>query len=292
MKFLRSAWRFVVDVALRWYHGGIGDLAAGVTFWVLISLPAFVLAMLAVLGPIDNVLDFGFQTEIRENVVEFTEGVFADNSGDIRTAIDGLFDQTNPGLFTISLAFALWSISRGFAGLIRALEEAYGVEDGRPWYTTRVVAILLGLGTMLIPLPLLSLEQILWSDIESGLVTGIGRNLTIGLTLVGWFSIIYYFGPAEKNRWRDELPGSVVASVLWTLLVFVISDFIGILSGGNEVAAVVGAGLVILTWIWLAAQALLIGGAVNYLAGHRRGIIRKKAEWNLTGEIKKVIVDN
>ncbi len=292
MSFFRSAWQFIVDVALRWYHGSIGDLAAMVTFWVLISLPAFVLTLLSVLGPLDDVLDFGFQTEIRENVIEFIGDIFSDSSGDIREAIDGLFDQTNPGLFTISLGFALWSISRGFAGLIRALEEAYDVEDGRPWYTTRVVAIFLGIGTMIIPLPLLVLEQILWTDIESNLLATFGRYTTIGITLVGWASIIYYFGPAERNRWRDDLPGAVVASILWTLLVFVISDFIGIISGGNEVTAVVGAGLIALTWIWLAAQALLIGGAVNYLAGARRGIVRKKAEWNLTGEIKKVIVDN
>ena len=175
--WIGASWRFTVDVALRWYHGGLGDLAAGVTFWVLISLPAFVLAMLAVLGPLDNILDFGFQTEIRANVIEFTERVLSDDSGDLKTAVSGLFEQSNTGLFTISILFALWSISRGFAGLIRALEDTYGILNGRPWYTTRVVAVFLGLGTIIISLPIIALEQLLWSDIASPWLANLDATL-------------------------------------------------------------------------------------------------------------------
>ncbi len=285
-KAIASAWRLIVDVSLRWYHGGLGDLAAGVTFWMLISLPAFVLAMLAVLGPIDEYAPFGFQTEIRANVEEFADRVLTDDSGDVKQAIGSLFDQSNPGLFTISILFALWSISRGFAGLIRALEDTYGIINGRPWYVTRVVAILLGLGTMALLLPLIVVEQVVLSAVDSIFLANLVRYFAVAVTTVAWAFIILFFGPADRNRWWDDLPGAATAALLWTLLYFGFGRIVGFLGGGNEVRAAVGAGLFVLTWIWLASQALLIGGAVNYLVGVRRGLVRSSKSWNLTGEME------
>ena len=54
--WVKEAWRFVFDVGLRWYHGRVGDLAASVTFWIVISLPALVLALLGILGPLDDLI--------------------------------------------------------------------------------------------------------------------------------------------------------------------------------------------------------------------------------------------
>ena len=134
-------WRFVWDVALRWYYGRVGDLAASVTFWLLVSLPATVLALLAILGPIDRLLDpifpvesgsVEFQSRIQAEVSEFIARILTPDAGrEIQATVTDLFSDTNPGLSLISAAFALWSISRGFAGLIRALEDIYDVPRRR-----------------------------------------------------------------------------------------------------------------------------------------------------------------
>ena len=141
MKILHAAWRFIVDVALRWYpRRPLGDLAAGVTFWILVSLPASVLALLAALGPLERFLSISFSTAIEQNALDFIGRVFNSGGSSVQDAIESLFDQDpNSGLLTVSLAVAVWSVSRGFAGLIRALDDIYEVVDGRPWYHTRVV---------------------------------------------------------------------------------------------------------------------------------------------------------
>ncbi|MDH4364082.1 MAG: YihY/virulence factor BrkB family protein, partial [Acidimicrobiia bacterium] len=143
-KLLAAGWRFVVEVAVRWYRGGVGDLAAGVTFWILVSLPAAVLALLAALGWLGRIIGANLTADLQENVTGFVDRVFTAQGSSVRSAVDSLFRQTNPGLLTVSLGVALWSVSRGFAGLIRALEDIYEVEDGRAWYHTRFVALLLG----------------------------------------------------------------------------------------------------------------------------------------------------
>jgi membrane protein len=308
--WVASAWRFVVDVALRWYHGRVGDLAASVTFWVLVSLPATVLALLAALGPLDDLFGFfirdegsgvEFQSRIQSEVSEFMARVLTPEGDEIRETVTGLFNDTNAGLSAISAAFALWSISRGFAGLIRALEDIYDIaaNERRPWYITRVVAVLLGIGSVLIPVPLVALDQLVWSSLPSNPALQSLRIVTLVAVLILWASVVYHFGPAARSRWLHDLPGAIVAAILWWLLTIGFGQYVDLTlsaEGPDEVRAAVGVFLLAITWVWLAAQVLLIGGAVNYLLGERLGWRRSSREWSIpemvtksTGEIKRII---
>ncbi len=312
LSWVVSAWRFVWDVGLRWYHGRVGDLAASVTFWFLVSLPATVLALLAALGPVDRIFTFltrrwtngdgiELQSQIESEVLEFIDRVLTDESGEITDTVASLFEQSNPELLTFSVALTVWSISRGFAGLIRAMEDIYDIpaDNRRPWYITRVVAVILGIGTVLVPIPLIVLDQVFWSSIEGGALMDGLRVLTLVTVLILWASILYHYGPATRHRWLYDLPGAVVAAVLWWILTAVFQQYVDLFTqaeGPDEVRAAVGAGLLALTWVWLAAQVLLIGGAVNFLIGERLGISRDRREWSFpdvvsrsTGELKRIM---
>lgn len=306
-----AASRFVWDVGKRWYYGRVGDLAASVTFWLIISLPATVLALLAALGPIDRL--FGFvtqrlsaddvelQSRIQGEVTLFIERVLTDDSGEIQATVASLFERSSPGLLTVSVAIMLWSISRGFAGLIRALEDIYDVaaNQRRPWYVTRVVAVLLGIGSVLVPIPLIVLDQLLWEQLVDSAVVDSVRLVVALLVLILWASVLYHFGPGTRNSWAYDLPGALVAATLWTVLTMGFSRYVDLTQraeGANEIRAAVGAGLLALTWLWLAAQVLLIGGAVNYLFAERLGVSRDRRDWSIsdvvnrgTGEIKRIM---
>lgn len=298
VKNVVALWRFIVDVALRWYHGGVGDLAAGVTFWILVSLPASILALLAALGWLETVINFSFSVEVQDNISDFVGRVFTSEGSGIKEAVDALFEK-NPdaGLLTVSLAVAIWSISRGFAGLIRALDDIYEVEDGRSWYHARVVAVLLGVGSMLISVPLVMMERLVWESVPDGPLESTLRAIVALVVLVLWASTIYHFGPAQRSRWRHDLPGALVAAALWWILSVGFGFYVSLTSSSNGVTAAIGAGLLALTWLWLAAQVLLIGGTVNFLFGVRHDIARKRRSWSInerlshhTGELRKIIV--
>ncbi len=283
-------WRLTIAVAIRWYRTGIGDLAAGVTFWILVSLPASVLALLAALGPLDGLVDgFGFQSRIETEVINFTARVFTDESGSIERAIGELFQQTDPGLFTLSLVLTLWSISRGFAGLMRALDDIYEVENRRTWYHARVVAIILGLGSLALSVPLIVTDQLVWGAIPDGIFRLFMSNLFALLVLSLWAATLYHFGPGQRSRWSHDLPGACVAAVLWWALSIGFSRYGILTSGTNQVRAAVGAGLLALTWLWLVAQILLIGGAVNFLVGERLGFTRERSSRGLNGKLNDTI---
>jgi len=274
--------RFAVDVGMRWYHGGIGDLAAGVTFWILVSLPAAVLALLAMLEAIKPVVDFSFRIEIEATVLEFVDQVFRENAA-VRETVRDLFQQDpNSGLIIVSLVVALWSISRGFAGMLRALDDIYDVVDTRVWYHTRVVAILLGLGSLVITVPIVMIDRLVWSRMADGPIEELLRSTTAFAMLVVWASTIFHYGPTQRSLWQHNIPGAVTTAAGWMVLSQGFSTYVDLSSEANEVTAAVGGYLLAITWLWLAAQVLLIGGTVNYLYGQRRDIDRTRRSWWMT----------
>lgn len=296
LAWVRSAWTFVWDVSKRWYYGGIGDLAAGVTFWILLSLPAVVLAMVSALGLLDSLLGQSLSIEIEEDITGFIERVFSSEAEGIATAVDELFAQQELGLLTVSVALTLWTISRGFAGMIRALDGVYEVDDGRAWYYTRIVALVLGLGSLLVSVPIVLLELFVWSRFPDGPIETILRTAVAVVILVFWASMIFHYGPSIRTKWRWDLPGSIVAAIFWWILTVGYQSYIDIVSGRNGVLSAIGASLLALTWVWLAAQVLLIGAAVNVQVATNIGIERSRREWKLpdvlrTGEMKKIMAD-
>lgn len=297
LTWARSAWTFVWDVAKRWYFGGLGDLAAGVTFWILLSLPAVVLAMVSALGVLDSLLGRSLSIEIEEDITGFIERVFSSEAEGIATAVDELFAQQELGLLTISVALTLWTISRGFAGMIRSLDLVYEVENGRAWYYTRIVALILGLGSLLVSVPIVMLELFVWSRFPDGAIETILRAVVAVVILVFWASMIFHYGPSIRTKWRWDLPGSIVAAIFWWILTVGYQSYIDVVSGRNGVLSAIGASLLALTWVWLAAQVLLIGAAVNVQVATMIGIERSRREWQIpevlrTGEMKKIVASD
>ncbi len=293
INWLRTGWTFVFDVAKRWYFGGIGDLAAGVTFWILLSLPAVILAMVSALGVLDSFLGRSLSAEIEDDITGFVERVFTSDAPGIANAVNELFSQQELGLLTVSVALTLWTISRGFAGMIRALDGVYEVDESRPWYTTRIVALFLGLGSLLVSVPIVLLELFVWSRFPDGAIESILRTVVAVLILVTWASMIFHYGPSIRTKWRWDLPGSIVAASFWWILTVGYQSYIDVASGRNGVLSAIGASLLALTWVWLAAQVLLIGAAVNVEVATIRGIERSRREWKIpdvlrTGEMKKI----
>jgi uncharacterized BrkB/YihY/UPF0761 family membrane protein len=52
-----------------------------------------------------------------------------------------LANNENGGLLTFGVAGALWSSSAALVSIVGALNRAYDIDEGRPWWKVRLVAI-------------------------------------------------------------------------------------------------------------------------------------------------------
>lgn len=244
---------------------GALDAAASVAFWLLLSLPATLLAGLASL----SLLGDDLTAELRDLTNEFVDRVFTSEADELRATVDSLFDQNQAGLLSISLAFALVTVSRGFAGLIRALDVVYDVDEARGFVRLRLAAIGLGLGT----LATVGLSTYLWSVSESVGVPPIVRVAVALAVLVVWAATIFHIGPNHHTPWRYDLPGAVLAAGGWLLVSVGYGWYIELAGGGNQAVGLVGALLLGMTWVWIVCLVLLVGGELNEILADRAGVI-------------------
>ena len=241
------------------------DAAASVAFWLLLSLPATLLAGLATL----SLLGDEATAELRRLTFEFVDRVFTSEADELRTAIDGIFDQNKAGLFSVSLLLALVTVSRGFAGLIRALDVVYDIEESRGFVRLRLASLGLGFGTI----ATVALSTWLWS-LSAGV--GVPLILRVGVALVVlvvWAATIFHVGPNHHTPWRYDLPGAALTAVGWFVVSIGYGWYIQLAGGGNAVLGIAGAILLGMTWFWIVCLILLVGGELNEIVARRAGVV-------------------
>ncbi len=244
---------------------GALDAAASVAFWLLLSLPATLLAGLASL----SLLDDDLVAELRDVTNEFVDRVFTGEADELRDTVDALFDQNYAGLFSVSIVIAFVTMSRGFAGLIRALDVVYDVEESRGFLRVRLAALGLGVGT----LATVAVSTSLWSISESAGVPPLVRVAAALAILIVWAATLFHIAPNHHTPWRYDLPGALLAAVGWLVLSVGYGWYIELAGGGNQAVGLVGALLLGMTWVWLVCLVLLIGGELNEILADRAGVI-------------------
>lgn len=262
----RSAVLDVVRAMWRELHAdSLFDTAAGVAFWLLLSIPAAVLAVLSSV----SLLGDGLTADLQMSVDEFVDRTFAGESATIRDAVDEVFSQQRPGVLSVSVIVAVFTLSRGFAGLIRALDVAYDVDEGRNFLRLRLTAVGLAVGT----LATVALSTSLWVATRSvGVPTVVRLAIALGI-LVTWAATLYHIGPFHRTPWRYDLPGALFTAFAWLIVSIGFGFYVRVASTGNEIVGAAGAALLALTWLWLACLVFLIGAELNEILASRAGVV-------------------
>ena len=113
---------------------GLG-LAAQLAYYFFFSLFPAVLVGIAFASffPLEHFVD---------RIVGALGGIIpGDIIGILQDQIRKISEGNNGGILTFGLLAALWSSSAAVMGLIDALNRAYDIEEGRPWWKVRLLAL-------------------------------------------------------------------------------------------------------------------------------------------------------
>ena len=269
----RWLWQLTKDVIDEYRTDGVGDLAASITFWTILSVPAAILALVSTLGAAEAIVGAELANDLETEIQGFLDDTLSDSEA-VSSAVSELFSSSNAGVATIATLVAIFTLSRAFAGVIRSLDNAYEVEDGRSWWHVRLVAIGLGLGTIVIVASAATLLAIL-PNLPFG---SLARFLTAPaafLVIVIWSTTLFHVGPYHRTPWRYDLPGGIVTTVGWVTASQGFAVYIRIAGQGNEVQTGVGAILLALSLMYILSIVLLVGAEVNDVIGRRAGVVQQ-----------------
>jgi len=168
----------------------------------------------------------------------------------------------------------VFTLSRAFAGLIRALDIAYDVEDGRPWWLVRLVAIGLGTGTLLIVATVATALATLPSPPFDGVVQLLTAPAVL-IVLIMWAATVFHIGPNHRTPWRFDLPGAIVTTFGWVVASQGFALYVRASGQGNQVQTSVGAILLALSLMYVLSILLLVGAELNDVLARRAGVVGK-----------------
>jgi membrane protein len=192
----------------------------------------------------------------------------------IKEQMRRLANNENGGLLTFGVAGALWSSSAALVSIVGAVNRAYDIDEGRPWWKVRLVAIGLTLGVALIVLVALSLVLVgPGLAAKLGQTTGWGAPFEWTWLILQWplvfalvstgIGLIYYFGPDAEQDWAWITPGAVAATMLWLLVSLLFKVYVANFTDYEGSYGAVGGVIVLMLWFYVSGIAILTGAELN-----------------------------
>jgi membrane protein len=166
---------------------------------------------------------------------------------------------------------ALWGAWSGASGLIAALNVAYREEETRgvlrrAWHAL-VIAVAAGLFMLLafVLLALLPLALSRWSpDPTLQAVISLARWAALAVLCIVALGMLYRFAPCRRAaKWRWVSPGAIVATALWLVGSTGFSFYVANFPSYNQTLGILGTIMLLLTWSFLTAFAVLLGAELN-----------------------------
>jgi membrane protein len=176
----------------------------------------------------------------------------------------------------VGFVLAIWSTSSAMTTYMTAINLAYERKDRRTFVQKRVTALemvaALGLAFVLVAALLMfgpPIERLVASHAggASGAIPWIWWIAQWPILILGLltaFAIVLHLGPdADLREWRFLTPGAVVALVVWLAASAGFAVYSSRFGSYNKTWGSLGGVIVLLTWLWLGALALLYGAEIN-----------------------------
>lgn len=201
---------------------------------------------------------------------------------EIVTLISGFLAQiqleNSEEVFSISFAITIWTASSAIGVAITAMDEIHQIPHSqrRPFWQSRLVAILLTIGTVT---SLLGASFLVFlSDLTVRFLTSrftipqidiwetwLSLRWLIAFSiLVFGFGMLYRFGPSRWQVRMSLLPGAVAGAALWVIISLGFRIYISYFGSRlNLTYGTLSAGILLLLWLNLSSLALLIGAQLN-----------------------------
>jgi membrane protein len=191
-------------------------------------------------------------------------------------------------LLVVATTISVWAAASMMISLMQGFAAVYRIPTVRPFLQQRAMAIAL---VFIAALPVVGASALILfgTRAEQVVLHWLGL-LPTGLELRGWVevlgrvlrytvaigsivlvtSLLYYFGPNRRQRWRGTWPGAFLATLLWLIGTTMFAWYARNIANYNVLYGSIGAVIALLIWMYFIAVVALFGCEFN-VAWERRG---------------------
>lgn len=243
------------------------DIAAGVTYYGVLSLFPFLLFLVALASVVISPQQ---AEQLVKQLSTVAPGAVTQIVGD---RIRQLGQQQNVSLVGLGAVGAIWAASGAVTALIRALNTTYDVQETRPFWKTRGLAIgmtllagVLALVSALVAVAAPGVASLVGGPVGTAIVWL--RLPVAGLVMMFLWAVIYWALPDVEQDFKFITPGSVIGVVIWVIASWGFSVYVSHFGNYDKTYGSIAGVIVLLFWMWISSVVLLLGAELNAFLEH------------------------
>jgi membrane protein len=266
----RSWWGVLKRSVKEFQDDNLTDWAAALTYYGILAIFPALLVLVSVLGLVG--------TSATQPLIDNLGQVAPGPAQEILTnALRNLQGSEGAAgvLFVVGLLGALWSASGYIGAFIRASNEIYDIEEGRPIWKTLPLRVGLTV-LMLVLIAISAIAVVATGGIaeELGSVLGVGDTAVTVWNIAKWpvlllvvsfmFALLYWAAPNVKSpgfRWLS--PGGVLAVIGWIIASAAFAFYVSNFGSYNKTYGALGGVIIFLVWLWISNVVILLGAQFN-----------------------------
>ncbi len=269
-----------------WRDDHASSMGAAIAFYTAFSIAPLLIIVIAAAG-----LIWG-EEAVRGEVLRQLGGLVGSEGAEGVQALIRSADKPTQGVAAtlVSTAILLIGATRVFAELQSALDRIWQVPSLREtagwWRMLRArllsLGLVLGMSFLLLVSLVIGAGLAVISTWAIGLFPGWewilqGLNALTSLLLATvLFAVIFKYMPQASIAWRDVWVGAIVTAVLFEIGKFLIGLYVGKSSTVSSLTAA-GSLVIVLIWVYYAAQVFLLGAEFTWFYANHHGTRRKVA---------------
>jgi membrane protein len=270
-KLSKGGWGGALKRTLKEFkQDNLTDWAAALTYYGVLSIFPLLLVLVSILGLVGQ----SATQPLIDNVGKVAPGPAKDI---FTSAIQNLQQSKGAAgiLFIVGLAGALWSASGYIAAFMRAANAIWDVEEGRPFWKTIPLRVILTLFTVIL-LAVIALAVVLTGPLaeQVGNIVGLGSAAVTVWDIAKWpvmilivsfiFAVLYWAAPNVRHpKFQWVSPGGLVAVLLWIVASAAFAFYVANFGSYNKTYGALGGVITFLVWLWISNIAFLLGGEFN-----------------------------
>ena len=267
-----------VELAVRTVDDSLDDripgLAAEVAFFALLSLPPLLLTILAGIGEVGDLFGLTWRLRVQDAILNSAGVVLSSTATETLRddLLSPLVDESRGSIIGLGLVVTVLSASRAFRVVSTAITIAYDLEATRPAWKHRLWGIGLtvaGILTSIVVGPLLiagptggeTLSRLLGGVPGLADVWSVAYWPSAALLLTLLLAVLYHVAAPWRTPFRRDLPGALLAMVLWLIGTVGLRVYVGQAIGDSY--GFIATPLIILLWLYVSGLAVLLGAELN-----------------------------
>ena len=249
-------------------------IAAGVTFYLLLSIFPGLAALFSIYGLFSNPAEIAGHLDALTNLAP---------NGAIDVLRDEMIRLASKGGTTLGVSFivgivvSLWTAKSGISAIFDALNIVYEEKETRgtfKFYLATLTFTSLSIVFVLLAIAIVVLIPVVLNLIPlpgaADLLVKIARWPILFLLAAFALAVLYRYGPSRAHaHWRWVTWGSALATVLWIAASVLFSWYVANFGSYNKTYGSLGAIIGFMTWIWISITVVLLGAKLDAEMEHQ-----------------------